>query len=267
MIDSIVSSVWLNNHLGDPNLVILDASQDTKQNGFLNIKISGARFFDIKNDFSDTSSNFPNSFPSVEQFENSCRSLGINNSSKIVVYDKMGIFSSPRVWWLFKSMGHNAIVVLDGGFPDWFNNNFNTEIPKQESYAIGDFKASLNSNNITFFDFIKQNIVSNNALVIDARSADRFNGIVSESRVGLRSGHIPNSINLFYKLVLTNGKFKSKNELATIFSDIDTDKPLVFSCGSGVTACIILLACNSFLDNDMSVYDGSWTEWAQLSNV
>jgi len=267
MIDSIVSSVWLNNHLGDPDLVILDASQDAKQNGFLNIRISGARFFDIKNDFSDATSNFPNTFPSVHQFEISCRNLGINNSSKIVVYDKMGIFSSPRVWWLFKSMGHDSVFVLDGGFPDWVNNNFDTEIPKKESYAIGDFKASLHSNNVRFFDFMKGNIVSNNALVIDARSADRFNGVVSESRVGLRSGHIPNSINLHYQLVLTNGKFKPKKELVSVFSEIVSDKPLIFSCGSGITACIILLACDSFLDNDLSVYDGSWTEWGQLSDV
>ena len=266
MIDSLISSEWLKNNLDNPNLVILDASQQAKQNGFLNIQIKGARFFDIKNDFSDTNSTFPNTFPSVIQFENSCRKLGINNTSKIVVYDKMGVFSSPRVWWMFKTMGHNDIVVLNGGLPDWIHHNFETEIPKKRTYNVGNFVAKFNSDNISCFDFIKHNIVSKNTLVVDARSADRFNSIVPEPRAELRSGHIPNSINLPYSLVLRNGKFKSKQELETIFAVIKTDKPITFSCGSGITACIILLACDSFLNNKKSVYDGSWTEWAQLSD-
>ncbi len=264
MMDSLVSSEWLKNNLNHPNLIILDASQQTKQNGFLDIQIKGARFFDIKNDFSNTNSKFPNTFPCVTHFENSCRKLGINNSSKIVVYDKMGIFSSPRVWWMFKTMGHDDVVVLNGGFPDWISHQFETETPKKVAYKTGNFVAKFNTSNICYFDFIKHNIVSNNALVIDARSADRFNSIVPEPRAELRSGNIPNSINLPYQLVLEHGKFKSKEKLEAIFTKINTDKPLVFSCGSGITACIVLLACDSFLNNKKSVYDGSWTEWAQL---
>ncbi len=266
MIDSLVSSEWLKINLNNPNLIILDASQQKKQNNFLNIRIKGARFFDIKNDFSNTNSKFPNTFPSVTHFENSCRKLGINNTSKIVVYDKMGVFSSPRVWWMFKTMGHDAIVVLDGGLPDWINHNFETEILKKGIYKKGNFKANFNINNIRYFDFIKHNIASNNALIIDARSSERFNAVEPEPRAELRSGNIPNSINLHYQMVLHNGKFKSKQKLAAIFAKIKTNKPLIFSCGSGITACIVLLACDSFLNTKKSIYDGSWTEWAQLSN-
>ena len=260
----LVTSAWLKKELDNSNLIILDASQPNKQNNLEGLQIRGARYFDLKKAFSNTESSFPNSFPSKKKFEISCRELGVNNTSAIIVYDKMGVFSSARVWWMFKTMGHENIRVLDGGLPDWLLHKYQTEIPTQKKYTTGNFKANFEATNIRYFDFIKQNINTKKALVIDARSSDRFLGIVPEPREKLASGHISNSINIHFKQVLKNGKFKSKKELTKVFSNIKTNKELVFSCGSGVTACILLMASTLILDNKKSIYDGSWTEYATL---
>lgn len=265
----IVSSKWLNEHLNDSNLIILDASQKNNMNNlssqFEHVQIKGARFIDFKNDFSDKNSPFPNTILSQSEFEVACQKLGIHKTSKIVVYDNLGIYTSPRVWCMFKTMGHEDIAILNGGLPDWINNGYKTEQLDHVSYQKGNFIASFNPKNITYFNNLKETIKNKNALVIDARSSNRFHGLVEESRKGLRNGHIPNSINIPYQLVLENGKFKSKNELTKLFSSfVLTNKPLIFSCGSGITACILLMASEFVLSQKKSVYDGSWTEYAQL---
>lgn len=263
MTESIVSSEWLYNNLESEDLIILDASQ---KEGDENIKIKGARIFDIKNDFSDKESVFPNTLPFPKDFESACRKLGINNRSKIVVYDNKGIYSSPRVWWMFKTMGHDNIAVLDGGLPDWNNNGYPTESRVQGEFEKGDFEEDFQSDYIKDFDFVLYNSKDPKALVIDARSAGRFNGTSPEPREGLSSGSIPESINLPYTEVLESGKYKPKTELAAIFNDLQLgESELVFSCGSGITACIIMLAAEMVIPNEKSVYDGSWTEWAQLT--
>jgi thiosulfate/3-mercaptopyruvate sulfurtransferase len=266
----IVSSKWLNENLSNENLVILDASQKNNKAGleseFKNICIKGSRIFDIKNDFSETTSLFPNTLLSPEKFEMACQKLGINQNSRIVVYDNLGIYTSPRVWWMFKIMGFENISVLDGGLPNWIDNNFETEKIIQKKYSSGDFKVAFKSEKVTFFNGIKTNLKTQEFLVIDARSVDRFNGLIPESRKGLRSGNIPNSINIPHFNVIKNGKMKSKTELTKLFANFvsDTKKPLIFTCGSGITACIILLASELVLENKKSIYDGSWTEYAQL---
>jgi len=264
----IVSSQWLKSHLNDENIVILDATQEEKRlkvfSKFQNLQIKGSRYFDIKNDFSDTSSRFPNTFPREVQFEKSCRKLGINTNSIIVVYDALGVFSSPRVWWLFKTFGHEQIYVLDGGLPDWVRNGFLTELFQKNNFKKGNFKAKLNSGNIWFFKDIKTNVKNNKALVLDARSKERFQSLVAETREDLRSGNIPNSVNLPYTDVLNNGKFKSKTALEEIFATFDQSKSFVFSCGSGITACILLMANELIYDNKKVIYDGSWTEFGTL---
>ncbi|MEP2669315.1 MAG: sulfurtransferase [Cyclobacteriaceae bacterium] len=270
MISPIVSSKWLHENLGNSDLILLDASDMDNKAGltseFENQKIRGARYFDLKNTFSDPNGVYPNTFPSEEQFTNGCRSLGINNSSTIIVYDNLGIYSSPRVWWMFKVMGHEKVHVLNGGLPDWVRNGFETVTYYNRETVVGDFTSKLHSARINDIDFIQSNISDQHSLLIDARSEGRFNGTAKEPREGLRSGSIPNSINIPYSSLLTNGKFKPENELLQIYrsSGVD-DRPLVFSCGSGVTACIVLLASEMILDNVTSVYDGSWTEWASLN--
>ena len=262
MTTRIVSAEWLNQHLNDDDLVILDASQKIAAD---NIAIAGARHFDVKNEFSDATSEFPNTFPSAVQFEAGCQALGINSSSKIVVYDNKGVFLSPRVWWMFKTFGHENVAVLDGGLPDWLANGYETEIGFDSAFEQGDFKAMLKAAQVKEYDFVCANINDEKELLIDARSAGRFNGTAPEPREGLRSGHIPNSVNLPYTEVLENGKFKSLAELNEIFSELKIEKrPVVFTCGSGVTACIILLASELVMEHPSSIYDGSWTEFALL---
>jgi len=267
----IVSSEWLKDNISDPDLIILDASQEENKAGlktnFDSIQIVNARRFDIKNIFSDASSCYPNTLLSPEAFEIECRKLGINKTSKLVVYDNLGVYSSPRVWWMFKVMGYKDIAVLDGGLPDWLALGGRTESRGEKQFLKGSFEVDFQIEQVRDFQFIKKNLTIQNALVIDARSADRFNGIVSEPRNGLRSGNIPNSINIPFQNVLEKGKFKSEKELQILFNTFDIKNiPLVFSCGSGLTACIVLLACELVLENEKAVYDGSWAEWGQLES-
>ena len=267
MTDPLVSSQWLFENLHNPDLIILDASQQAitaHKTADNNSQITGARYFDLKNNFSDKGSDLPNTLPNAAQFELESQKLGINHNSVIVVYDNLGIYSSPRVWWMFKTIGHQNIYVLNGGLPYWRANKYPTEEKQAQQYEPGNFKAQFNPENVKDFDFIKSNLNNKNEIVVDARSAGRFNGTSPEPRAGLRSGSIPNSRNIPFGDVLQNGSYKSKEALAEIFSTINPEnKNLTYSCGSGLTACIILLAGAIVLPNKMAIYDGSWTEWAQ----
>lgn len=268
MIEPVVSALWLYNNLQDSDLIVLDASPKTADPNFDYTGIAGFRHFDLKNEFSDTSSELPNTLPSPEQFQNSCKNLGISNSSKIVIYDNVGIYLSPRVWWMFKIMGHQNVAVLNGGLPEWRRLGYKTVHFEDNIIIPGDFEAKFKSEMVKDYSFVSSNVALQESVVIDARSAGRFEGKTPEPREGLPSGHIPRSLNLPYTQVLEGGKFKSHENLSEIFNNLITDeKPLIFSCGSGVTACIILLASEFVLKNDKSVYDGSWTEWAQTKLI
>ncbi|MDO6605253.1 sulfurtransferase [Arenibacter palladensis] len=269
MKDILVSAAWLNQNLDMPEIIILDVRlrYDPAVSQLDDLKIPGARIFDLENEFSDKNSPFPNMLPSRDQFEQSCRKLGINKSSKIVVYDHFGIYVSPRAWWMFKVMGHQNVSVLDGGFPEWKKAGYGTEKVVGLNYGTGNFKAVFNPDKVVNFEGISDNLKTNKALVIDARSSDRFHGLVAEPRKELRRGNIPNSINIPYETVLKDGKFKPLNELKEVFADLEGEgRPLVFSCGSGVTACIVLMASEMSLKNHNKVYDGSWTEYAQVAD-
>lgn len=273
MSEPLISSEWLNENLDDPDLIILNASQKVNKAGLTTeyafSQIVGSVFFDLEDSFSDKANELPNMLPSPEVFEMECRKLGINRNSKIVVYDNLGIYSSPRVWWMFRSMGHNAVAVLNGGLPDWAKKGFAIEpFQSDPSKLIGNFKSKFNSYSVKNLAEIRNNLESKNALVCDARSKGRFNGTAPEPRKELRSGHIPHSINIPFQNVLKNGRFKSKAELKKLFNSLSLkNQPLTFSCGSGLTACIVLLAAELVLDNPKSVYDGSWTEWASNSDM
>jgi thiosulfate/3-mercaptopyruvate sulfurtransferase len=261
MANPIVTASWLQGHLNDSNLVILEARLDQNQSDQnQSLQIKGARLFDIKNNFSDTSNPLPNTFPSAEQFTAECQKLGINKNSLIVVYDSLGIYSSPRAWWMFKTMGHSEVYVLDGGLPEWVKEGFPVETPQSNTiFPKGDFVANFQPNFIKSKVQILENILSQKEVLIDARSSDRFYAIQEEPRSGMRSGHIPGSINVPYTELLRDGKYKAPEGLKEILNL--GDKPLVFTCGSGITACIVLLASELISDNPKAVYDGSWTEW------
>jgi thiosulfate/3-mercaptopyruvate sulfurtransferase len=267
----LVSVQWLHKHLNVSNIVILDASivKVTDGNSFEEIKqIPHTRFFDLKNKFSDLSAPFPSTVPSVEQFTNEAQKLGINKDSAIVIYDDKGIYSSARAWYLFKAFGFNNVAVLDGGFLEWKKENFQIEDKTNSKFAKGDFEGSYNSEYFKFFDDVQS--ISNNPdfLILDARSANRFKGVIPEPREGLRSGTIPNSKNLPFTELIDGNCLKSKEELIAIFNDfVASDKKLAFSCGSGITACILALAAEISDYKNFSVYDGSWTEYGSLTKA
>lgn len=268
----LVSPEWLNENQKDPNLVILDASEETNVAGkkieFEGLQIKGARYFDLENVFSDSESHLPHTLPSLEQFERESQNLGIDKNAKIVVYDNIGIYTSPRVWWMYKIMGHREVYVLDGGLSEWVHKGFESEKKNNKSYPKGNFNAKLDESKIDSLDSILENITSNEKVVIDARAKGRFDGTSPEPRNWVESGHIPGSLNLPFDEVLDGNKFKTKEELSSIFKSLNVaDKSLSFVCGSGLTSCIILLASELVQDNLCSVYDGSWTEWGSTKGL
>lgn len=267
---TLVSPQWLHENLQNPNMVVLDASPPSNKSNLepahKGFQIKGARYFDRKNKFSDKSAEMPNTLPQPTDFEREAQTLGINNDSKIVVYDNLGIYASPRVWWMFRTMGHENIAVLDGGLGAWAAAGFEI-VPIENPPPIhtkGNFTARPNHQLYRTMNDVLQNLQSKQSLVLDARSNGRFCGTAPEPRAGLSSGHIPHSKSLPFKQVLQDGKMKSLEELKVIFAELTVgDQPLIFSCGSGITACITLLAAELVLENEKAVYDGSWTEWAQ----
>ncbi|EZH72373.1 hypothetical protein ATO12_23260 [Aquimarina atlantica] len=274
MTQPIVSVNWLSKHLDHPDLVILDATikkvtaPDESTNS--NLKIKGARFFDIKNVFSDITTDIPNMLPTAEAFSEACKSLGISSHHTIVVYDTLGIYSSPRVRWMFIAMGHQNVAVLDGGFPAWQKAEQPCEIDdaKPQEYNRGDFKASYIPKLVTNAKTVLIEMNAENTLILDARSPGRFTASEPEPRKSLKGGHIPNSMNLHYTKVLDDGKMRPTAELQEILQHFNIeDKKLIFTCGSGITACIIMLAAELAGYHDVSVYDGSWSEWGQLDDV
>jgi len=253
-------------------LVVLDVSLESNvaniEVEFPNLQIKGARYFDLKGTFSDLENPLPNTLPSPEAFALECRKIGINNNSIIVVYDNMGIYASPRVWWMFKSMGHKNITVLDGGLPEWIKKGNPTEKIQKQTFKDGDFKAIFHSEFQKNASEIVNNINSKKSIVVDARSEKRFYGLIPETRENLKSGHIPNSVNLPFLEVLKEGKFLPKEKLKQVLKKQNLlNSSLIFTCGSGLTACILILASELIGNNANYLYDGSWTEWGQLEGA
>lgn len=270
---SIVSADWLYQHFEDENLVILDASipqVTNKDNSTSKHKefIKNAIFFDIKNEFSDKNSKFPNTVLSPVEFEKRVQSLGINTSSCLIVYDNLGLYSSARVWWMFQLMGFKNIAVLDGGLPAWKAKNYPVQDFSSTTHTDGNFTANFIANKLAFTTDVLENLNSNNFLVVDARSEGRFFAREPEPRKELKGGHIPKSKNLPYTKVLKENFIKSTDDLRVILNEINPkNKPIIFSCGSGITASILALAANIIGKKDCAVYDGSWTEWGSTPNL
>lgn len=268
ILEPIVSVAWLHSNLHAENLIVLDASikkvtsVDTAQT---EVRIPNTRFFDLKEAFSDTSALFPTSFPSEDQFTKSAQALGINKDSAIIVYDDKGIYSSARAWWLFKAMGHDNVAVLNGGLPEWISKGFPTENKKESSYAMGNFEAHYKPVLMRYFDDVKQASANKSHFIIDARSESRFKSLEPEPRVGLRRGTIPNSVNLPFEDLLEGYVLKDKQVIEAKFKNLAKKAdPIIFSCGSGITACVLALGAQIAGFKNISVYDGSWTEWGSL---
>jgi len=263
----LVTCAWLESYLDKPDLVILDASMKPATSKgdapATPAYLPGSRIFDIKKVFSDLDSGYPNTLPSPAAFEAGCRQLGIRQDSLVVVYDNQGIYSSPRAWWLFRTMGHGQVFVLDGGLPEWQRLGLPSQAEPSLPQEEGDFVAIFRSEQVVNFDFVQENVASQERLVVDARSSERFQSLVDEPRPGVRRGNIPHSINLPFADVLEGGKFKPLPALREVLLPlVQEDRPIVFSCASGVTACIVLLASELVFFGEKAIFDGSWTEWA-----
>ncbi len=266
---SLVSVQWLAEHLNSENIVILDASMkpvtllatDSFKEDTTCIK--GARRFDFDNDIRDKNTDLPHMMPSADFFTEEMQKLGINKDSVIIAYDRVGMFSSPRAWWMFRAMGHTQVAVLDGGLPAWKKAGLETESQSEKiAKQRGDFIAQPQAGLFCDSEHVLDALSDSWFAVIDARSNGRFNGTEPEPRAGLKSGHMPNSINLPYAQVLSDGFMLSTTELDSVFSKlVNKEQNLIFSCGSGVTACITALAAELAGYSNLSVYDGSWSEW------
>ena len=268
-----VSTTWLFENIYHPDLIILDASLKKPNaagptNEYAKIRIKGARFFDIENSFSDTASQLPHMMPTPSAFSEEAQKLGVNQKSAIVVYDDAGVYSSPRAWWMFRAMGHENVAVLNGGLPSWQKAGLPCEPVKALPIKKGDFKATYQMGSISDLEQVSAAMQDTGILILDARSEGRFTGKAPEPRQGLKGGHIPKSINLPFEKVVKNGEMLPKAELKAIFDNLNIkNEKLIFTCGSGVTACIIALASEQVVPNKKSVYDGSWAEWGQLPGL
>jgi thiosulfate/3-mercaptopyruvate sulfurtransferase len=266
----LVSVQWLHQNIENDKLIVLDATirKISDSTVFSSEEwIPKTRYFDLKGKFSDTKAQFPTTLPSTEQFQQEARILGVHRDSIIVVYDTKGIYSSARVWWLFKTFGFKNVAVLNGGLPEWKRFNYITvsslDVPNWE---LGNFLTDYQPKHMCFFKDISERSKDTEYLILDARSEDRFKGLALEPRAGLRSGTIPNSKNLPYTDLRDGHCLKSKEELKIIFNTFKIeDKSLTFSCGSGITACILALVADILEYKKLAVYDGSWTEYGTLT--
>ena len=272
-IPSLVTVDWLSEHLDHPDLIVLDATLAKPKSAGQQLanaedQIPGARFFDIDNRFSDTSVDLPHMMCDELQFQEAAQELGINNDSILVVYDQHGVYSSPRAWWMLKSMGHQNVAVLDGGLPAWVQKGYHIEKKGTAGIADGDFSAAFDSKCFVDSSAVLASVEDQSTSVLDARSKGRFEGTAPEPRAGLRGGHIPNSVSLPFTEVLDGYFLKSEAALKSIFTTFQLEnKQLIFSCGSGLTACIILFAAHRAGYDHLAVYDGSWTEWGQSQTL
>ncbi|MCF6370150.1 3-mercaptopyruvate sulfurtransferase [Rhizobium halophilum] len=269
----VVSSEWLDRELGAPDLRIVDASfylpaqQRNAEAEYAAGHIPGAVRFN-HDAVADHSSDLPHMVPSPEVFAEAVGRMGISESDRIVIYDGPGIFSAPRGWWLFRIMGAQNVFILDGGLDGWKAEGrpLETDVPAP---APALFNPTFQPEKVIDLDTMKAIVDARSIQVADARSAARFTAAEPEPRQGLRAGHMPGAKNLPSSLFSTNGKLKPMPELRRILEDagLDLSRPVVTSCGSGITAAIITLALESVGHEDNALYDGSWTEWGGRSDT
>jgi thiosulfate/3-mercaptopyruvate sulfurtransferase len=266
---SLVTVQWLAENLKADNLVILDASMkpvgpvssDAPQEA--PACIPGARRFDFDNDIRDKSTDLPHMMPSAEFFTEEMQKLGINKDSAIVVYDYVGVYSSPRAWWMFRAMGHNQIAVLDGGLPAWKKaGHVCGAVAETIARKRGDFVSHPQEGMFVNSEYVHKALSDPAFSVVDARSEGRFKGQEPEPRAGLRGGHMPNAVNIHFADLVVDGFVLQPESLKSIFAKkVNNDQQLIFSCGSGVTACVDALAAELAGYTKLTIYDGSWSEW------
>ena len=270
----LVTTDLLQAHLSAPDVRVVDASwhlpgseRDARAE-FEAARIPGAVFFDI-DEISDAASDLPHMAPPAEKFVSRVRKLGIGDGSRVIVYDSTGIFSAPRVWWLFRLFGHGDVTILDGGLPKW----------QAEDRLVEDgppitrdrhFTARRDASLVRDVTQVAAAAKLGNTRILDARSPERFRGSAPEPRPGLRSGHIPGATNVHYQTLLNaDGTLKSEEALRSVFaaSGVDPGTPVITTCGSGITAAILNLALERVGHRNHALYDGSWAEWGAFPDL
>jgi len=272
--DPLVSTAWLAEHLDAPDVRVVDASwhmpaaQRDPGAEFLKIHIPGAVFFDI-DDISDETSDLPHMIPTAVKFASRVKRLGLGDGSRIVVYDSSGILPAARAWWHFRAMGHEDVVVLDGGLPKWIAEGRPVEdgpAAPQERHFTPRYQADIYRS----LEQMRSVVETGKEQIIDARAAGRFEGRDPEPRAGLRGGHMPGARNIPLSALLgPDATMLPAEQLKTVFetAGVDINKPIVSTCGSGITASVVALALARLGKPRSAVYDGSWTEWGGLADV
>ncbi|CAL5226222.1 g9064 [Coccomyxa viridis] len=285
----LVTLEWLNDRLKDSDVKVVDATwympnagKDPREE-FKASRIPGSRFFDVDK-ISDPNTDLPHMLPSAAAFAAAADALNISADDQVVLYDRSGIFSAPRAWWTFKAFGHDRVAVLDGGFPAWQAKDYPVDseavsdadvdaaahAARQSKSSQARYPAKLQDNLVRSVHEMLDNVESQSEQVVDARGAGRFAGSEAEPRQGLRSGHIPQSMNVPFTQVLQEGRYKGPEELAEVFKSagLDLERPIVASCGTGVTASVLALALHQISPSSkVSVYDGSWSEWGSRKDT
>lgn len=271
----IVETDWLAAHLDAPDLVVFDGSWHLPDSGrdpkeeYRAGHIPGALFFDI-NDLSDEKSPLPHMLPSTVKFASRMKKMGVGDGIRIVVYDTVGLFSAARVWWTFRAMGHDDVAVLNGGLKKWVAEGRELEDGPARKRPECHYTPLMNASLVRDLDDMKDALTKKPTQIVDARPYERFCGSQPEPRPGLRSGHLPGSRSVpSQSLINADGTLKSSAELTKIFADagIDPSKPVITTCGSGVTASILSLALAVLGQTNAAVYDGSWSEWGAKADL
>ena len=265
----LVDADWLHQHLHADGLIVFDASWHMPASGrdavseWNEAHIPGARYFDFDGRVCDPHASLPHMMPDAELFTREMQALGLNRDSLVVVYDSLGMFSSPRVWWMLRAMGFSNAAVLDGGMPAWNAAGYPLEAAAQApAFESGDFVAELDPQSIADAPQVLGALDAGDIAVLDARSQERFRGDVEEPRAGLRRGHMPGAANLPFTDLFRDGRLKPAAELRSIFTPLlEGKRQTICSCGSGVTACVLVFAAHCAGFENLAVYDGSWCEW------
>lgn len=261
---------WLAKHLGSPGLIVLDASHfmpadpRNARSEYLQEHIPGALFFDIE-ELSDSSNPNPAMLPQPEKFALRMRKMGIGDGMRIVVYDSRGIYSAPRAWWMFRVMGHNDVAVLNGGLPKWKAESRPLEAGEPPRRSERHFTVRKNTLLVRDLADMKAAVARQDKQIADARSAARFAGKEGEPRAVPRLGHMPGACNVpFGSVINGDGTLKPASQIHAIFKSagIDAEKPVIATCGSGITACTLALALAVIGNEHVPVFDGSWYEWS-----
>ena len=262
-----VSTEWLAANLGAPDLVVVDASWHMPASGrsgateYLAEHIPGAVHFDIDT-IADHSTPLPHMLPDAHSFAIAVGALGIGDGQRIVVYDSLGLFSAPRVWWTFQAFGARDVKLLEGGLPRWRAEDRPLEDGPVRRLPAR-FTPRFDHSQVADIDRVEQALKTGSAQVLDARQAARFHGEAPEPREGLPSGHMPGSLNLPHGGLVQDGRLLPPDELrkAIVASGLDLSRPVITTCGSGVSAAILWVALEMIGARPLALYDGSWTEW------